>query len=441
MRCFIAFATLLAAAPLAAQDAPATLTFREALDIARQRNPVYRRALNAVETADLTANQRRGALLPRADASLSFRGNNTRSFTALDEFGEPVEGFVETTSSSASQSVFASVDLFNWANIQSWRAAQAETDASEASAAFQAAQLRTRVGVAYYDAVRAQQRITLEERRLEIAETQLEAIRELLRVAARQPTDVLGAEVDVATQEQELQRVRGEARKAMLSLQNELGVEGATDWALEEDFPPLFDPSGLDPDLLVEEASGSAPRVREAVARVDAADRSVGAARSARFPTVSLGGSVSRGDSRRDYAALFEMDPQNRALGFSISASLPLFSGLQTSAAIAQAEVRADDAREQLREARLQVGTEVRSALIDLENAHRAVELAERAHELAQQRLELGQEEYRQNSIDFTQLQTMVQQAAQAERSLLEARYNFLVARLTLEERVGRELR
>lgn len=430
-------AALLVAGGAAAQQA--ALSFNDALRIARERNPVYQRALNGIENAELTVISRRGALLPRASASLSFSGSNVRSFTAVNEFGEPVEGSVETTSSSASQGVSASVDIFNWGNIARWRAARAETDAAEAAASLQMAQLRTRVGRAYWEAVRAQQRIDLEERRLQVAQAQLEAIRELLRIAARQPTDVLGAEVDVAQQEQVVEQARGDARKALLTLRQELGVEGEVRWVLSTTFSPVFDPSTLDGAALVQEALRSAPQVLQSRARVEAAQANVTAARSARFPTLSVGGSLNRGDSRREYAALFELNPQNRSLGFSISASLPLFSGLQTSATVGQAAVQESNAREELREARLQVEREVLSALIDLENAERGVQLAERANTLAQQRLELGQEQYRLNSINFTELQTMIQQAAQAERSLLDARFNFAAALLTLEEKTGRE--
>lgn len=439
-RLILLTAALLVAGAASGQAGGPILTFDEALRVARDRNPSYLRAVNGIENAQLTAVQRRGALLPSVGSSLSFNGANSKVFTAVNDFGEPIEGSVESTSSSAGQGLSARMDVFNWANIARWRAARAETEAAQAAASQEGAQLRTRVGQAYWEAVRAQQRIDLEERRLEVAQAQLAAVRDLLRVAARQPTDVLGAEVDVAQQEQAVAQARGEARKAMLALRQEMGVEEDMTWTLATDFTPIFDPSTLDGATLVAEAQRSAPQVRQAGARVEAADAGIAAARSARYPTISVSGSFSRGLQARDYDALFELNPRNRSLSFQINASLPLFTGFQTSAQVGQAQVQADNAREDLRAARLQVERDVLSALIDLENAQRGVELAERANGLAQQRLELGQEQYRLNSISFTELQTMIQQAAQAERNLLDARFNFAVAVLTLEEKTGREL-
>jgi hypothetical protein len=83
----------------------------------------------------------------------------------------------------------------------------------------------------------------------------------------------------------------------------------------------------------------------------------------------------------------------------------------------------------------------VRSALIDLENAYAGVRLAERSAEIARERLRQGQQQYRLGRLqDYTALQQMIEAVAQQERIVTGASYNFSVALLTLEEKVGRRV-
>jgi len=438
-------AALAVASGAAAQDntQAGALTFDQALAYAREHNPVYLKAVNQVKDAEYGERVQRSGMLPSASVSLDFSGYSQRTLTGQNDFGQPVDRPTYTTfeSSSASQNFSLSLPILNLGALQQARAARARTDAQESVVASQRAQLRTTVGDAYFDAVRRRRSLALERRLLSTVRAQLDATRELLKVAAQQPTDVLGAEVQVAQQEQQVQAAQGEERKAMLVLAQRMGAEAGARFDPVSDFPAVFDPATLDADALVAEAQHSAPQVRQGIAQVEAADRAVGAARAARLPDLTLGGRASRSTSASGYRAIGDFSPPNRSLSFFLSASLPLFSGFRTSAQIGQAKVAADNAREDLRAARIQVETDVRSALIDLKNAYGSLQTAQRALDLARQRLEQGQELYRLNNITFTDLQLMFQQAAQSERDVVNAQYGFLVARLTLEEKIGHEVR
>lgn len=436
-------AALAVASGAAAQDSTqAELTFEAALAYAREHNPVYLKAVNQVADARYGETVQRSQMLPSADLGLSFYGNSRRTLTGENDFGQPVDRNTYTTfeSSSASQGISVTVPILNLGAIQQTRAARARTDAQRAAVALQRAQLRTTVGNAYYDVVRRRRGLAVERRLLATVQAQLAAARELLRVAAQQPTDVLGAEVQVAQEEQQVQAAQGEERKARLVLLQQLGAAADTQFTLISDFPPVFDPSTLDADVLVAEAQRSAPQVRQGLAQAEAADRGVSAARAARLPQLTLGGQATRNTNASGYSALGDFNPPNQSLTFYLDARLPLFSGFRTSAQIGQAKVAADNAREDLRAVRIQVETDVRSALIDLQNAYGSLQTAQRALDLAQQRLEQGQELYRLNNITFTDLQLMFQQAAQSERDVVNAQYGFLVARLTLEEKIGHEV-
>ncbi len=415
------------------------LTFEEAVELALENNPQYIRQLNQVTSSEHAERQSLGQMLPSLTAGLSFSGSTSRTRTAEDEWGRPISeaDFIQSTRSSASQGLSGNVSLFDLRSIRGYGAARSRTDAQVAATTLQAAILRTQVGSDYYEAVLRAELVTVEERGLATARETLAAIRALLRIAARQPTDVLGAELQVAQAEQSLQRARGAAQKAALQLMTRMGVPLDRDYDLASAFPPVFDPSGLDRDALLQGALVGNPRMAQHEATTRAANRSLGAARAARFPTLTGNYNYGRATSLPDYGAFREIMPENQSWGFGLSVGFPLFNRFQTSAQIGQADIEARNAAESLREARLELEREVRAALIDLDNAYTAVQLAERSAEIAREQLRQGQEQYRLNTLDYTGLQRMVEQVAGTEREVLQAYYSFAVALLTLEEKVG----
>ncbi|MFO7893298.1 MAG: TolC family protein [Longimicrobiales bacterium] len=432
-------------APLAAQEVGEELTFDAAVQLALENSPAFLRQLNAVESAEYSERSSFGsAFLPTVNAGLGFNGSTFRRKTAEDNFGNPIGGtdFIENTTSSASQSV--SLGGVNLLNIQSWRgygAARAQTDARVAAVELQAAQLRTAVGQAYWRAVQAEQLIAVEERQLESARQQLAAVRELLRVAARQPTDVLGAELQVAQAEQAVEQARGTARKERLLLKQTMGVALEREFELATSWPSVFDPAELNADVLVRRAIDQGPRLAQEEANVRAAERQLGVARAARYPTISASASWGRSTSAEDYDAFGDLNLPNQSWGFGFNVSLPVFTRFNTSSQVGQRGVDLQNARQTMREARLQLGREVRAALIDLESAYSTVQLAERSAEIAGERLRQGEELYRLGSIGYTELQRMFDDVANAERRVVSAYNQFASALLQLEEKVGGTVR
>ena len=439
---------LAAAAPLAAQQAQPEgepLSLEQALRIAEENNPQYRRTLTEVGTAEADVRRSRGAFFPTVALRLGASGNYSRAFTGQGQFGEPVvrDDPLESRSSFAQQSLSLSqITLFDGGQrLREARAATAGLAATQARVGAEQVRVRAEVTRRYWQAVRADRAIRLEEALLASARDRLEVTRALLRVGVRGPLDVLGAEVAVAEQEQALERARGEARTAQLDLRQAMGVIQGGWLRLTDDPPAPFDPAGLDADALVAGALDAHPRIaRTALAERQAGHR-VNAARSARWPRLSMGASVGRSQRFADYSGLLEPNPLDQSMGVSFDLTLPLFNGYQTSYQIQSARAARDAAREDARAERLALEREVRAALVDLDNAYRASVNADRTLGLNRQRLELAQEQYRLGALTLTDLTDAVERAARAERDALRARFDFAAALATLEERAGRPVR
>ena len=448
MRCaprMAAIAVLIGSAgPISAQHAPAVLTLDEALRIARSGNPEFLRTANDLEVAGSSVRSAWGGFLPNLNTNLNFSGSRSTTLTGEDFFGDPIESPEPVTSrrSSASQGISTQMTLFDGGTtLRNLQARRATYDGVSAQIQAAGIQLDARVSREYFQAVRAVRNITLEEYLLASARDRLERTEQLLRLAARNREDVLGARADVAQAEQNVERARGDADKTRLTLAATLGMQPTTSISVDTVLPPVFDPADLDVEALVAGALASSPVVRQRESALRAAKYGASAARARRLPSISASAGYNRGMSAAGYGAFGEFNPgENYGFSFGVGVSLPLFSRFQTSDAIAQASAGAVDADHDLRAARLTVERDVRAAIIDLDNAYRSLQLAEEQVDLNRERQELTQERYRLGGSDFTTLQNVIDRTAQAERQALEALFGFINARISLEEKLGHRL-
>ncbi|MFW6202415.1 MAG: TolC family protein [Gemmatimonadota bacterium] len=434
-----------------AQDAPAAsaaaddgvLTLEEALRLARANNPAVRRAANEVERASAGERRGWGAYLPQLSGTLSFGEGEITSTTATDDFGEPVtrENPLTSASASAFGQLDASLVLFDgFRRLNQLQAARAGSRAAVAGLDVESVRIEAEVRRRYYGAIGARRFIELEERLLAAAEERFDATQAMVDAGRRPPQDALGAEVEVARQQIELDRARGDLINRKVLLAEVIGLDGSVEFEVEGDFPPLFDPSTLDAEALIATALEIHPRVRRGREALGQAENRADAARALRWPSIRLGASLNRNISVAERAQIPDF-PWNQRFSVGLSASVPIFSGFQTSEQIANASAARANARESLREARLAVEREVRIALTNIANAYQAVQLAERAAELSRERLDVAQEGFRRGVVDFTALQQLIDRTAQTERAAVSARMNWAEALTSLDAAVGRRVR
>lgn len=433
-----------AAAQAAAQEAPPDpLHPTDAVAYARDHSPAYRQLLNDAEVARARTRAAWGAFLPTLSLSAGTGAGTSTVVTGEDDAGQPIRLAepLDFTSSSSSQSVGMSMMLFDGGgSFQELAAERAAADATRARIDEGALALDARVLTLYWQAVQRARAIGVEQALLDAAHERLDAIERMVAIAAAGPEDVLGAEVDVASAELALERARGAAQRGRLALLEAMGAPLDAQPTLAGEPPAPVDPATLDAAALVARALAAHPTLLAVQASAEAAEQSLDAARAGYWPRISGSARFGRSIGLSSYEALFEPDPQNRSLGFDLSVSLPIFQGFRTQLATEQAAAARDDARADVRAGRLAVEGRVRTALSDLQYAWRALEVAERVARLSADRLMMAQERYRIGALDFTQLQSVVERAAQAERDALDARFAYAIARVALEEAVGGEL-
>ncbi len=432
-------AALSAAAPLGAQT-PRVLSLEDALELARRNNPVLRQAMNELELTPAGMRAAWGAFLPRLTLNLATSVTLNRRLQAEDFFGNPVANpNVEwATTSSSNQVLSADFALFEGlARFHRQGAERALGLARERSVQAELTDAYARVASSFHETVRQSDLLELELAILEGKRLDFESARRLFELAVGTRVDVLAAELEVQQQERAVRQAENEHAKALLGLRAEIGAETG-EFTTRGVLSDPFDPAALREDALLGRALETSPRLRQREAEADADRASLGAQRSGRWPTVRLGATFYQSAYGQEYAAAFKpFAKDSRYASARLSFSLPVFTGFAAERGIAEARVRLANAEERMRQTRMEVERDVRSRLIDLHGAWEIYRLAERSSEIAEERLRLAREEYRLAARDFSELQSAIEEAAVERRAAINARFEFVAARIALEQVVG----
>jgi outer membrane protein len=442
----MAFAALLVAGHSMAQEAQ-VLTLEQALEIAEARNPAFRQANNRVQ---LNGTEMRTTwldqILPRANVTLfntSFTGNHQGK--ATDNLGYPIDNpdAAWVYFSSTRQALDVSWRIQGASLFQAFRRQRITNRERNVARDRAFTEMDVSVRRLFMDALEQRELMLAEEELVAAREVDREVAERLFSLALRTRVDVLNAELAIEQQALARQQQRALFERAKLTLRTELGDDELGDFILADEPLPIFDPSALDADELVERALGVNPDLRQREVAVESARLGVAENRNSWWPTVDLGMRVSRVAQTQETAALFDVSfDEDLDSNFYIQLSVPMFNSYaQNRQSMHRAEVDLDNAREVQREARLQVEETVRGAVLELDNQWESLRLAERSAEIAREALRLAREEYRIGARTFEDLRQGIDQEADTRRQVIQARHQFVDALLSLEEAVGAEIR
>ncbi len=438
-----AHACVFGSAKLGAQAAPETLTLEEALSLAAQHNPAYQQAANDGSLAGPQARQAWGAFLP--DLSVSFNTGQSfrREKTAVDFFGQPIENPITSivSSSSSSQGLSMSFGILEGGRrFHDVALARAQAAVSTKTAESRLNTVLAEVHREYLAAQRQQSRLMVEEELLAAREQDVELARQRYELAAIGRSDLLGAQLDLRSQQLLVARGRAELDGAILNLRAAIGDPGLGAFAVEQEQPELFDPALLDIEALVQSALESAPRILAAQAATRQQQAVVRQATSGRLPTIRISAGASRSQYGKDRSAIFAFNPDDFNGYASLSVSVPVFDGFRTSYQIAQARVALRNAGEQIREAELDIERQIRLRHLQLATIWEDVREKRLRLEIAAERLEIVQEEYRLAVKSVEDLRAAVREHSAALRDEADQRYEFALGLLQLyevAERIG----
>jgi outer membrane protein len=394
----------LAPAQEPSEPAVRTLTLREAMALAFDRNLALARARVEVSAAEANRRLYRSAVLPR----LSVNGSVVRN-SAEVSFGPPDD--VRTILPLVNWDVRVNVSqpLFaGFRDLKAYRQSKLGIDSAREGVRFQSDQVLLEGARQFLLALQAEALIDVESRNLELAQRRREQATALFEAGETTQVDVLRAEADIKAAERRVVEAERSREVAVSELRIAL--------ALDEDLA-LVPPAGgaravplvpAAPELL-SQAFQARPEVRQAEYSLESAKLEVEKQRGAYYPVVTADAGYVR------QATTFP----SQSYGFgAIRVTVPLYQGGEIGARVAIAEERENQANLVLEEARRVVREDVRMALVDLGASRTNLALAEQQLQSAEAEYAQTSELYRNQELTSLDLQTSESALTAARRGV-----------------------
>lgn len=441
-----------------------TLTLEQAVVLALEHNRELADARLGLRAAQGQVREAWGEVMPSLDAVASYTRNLSvptnflpRIFFDPDADPDelvPVKFGADNTWSfqlRASQPLFRASAFLGVGAADSYESLQAEAVRGRAAA------VATRVRVAYYDVLLADEGARLNENTVRRIRQSLEETQAMHRAGLASDYDVLRLQVELANVEPNLRRAHDAAAAARRALAIEVGVEALDSvnvvGALADfDFsqPVASSSPGLhlaalrteavdDAQEAIETALANRSDVRQARLTERLRQTEVRVERAEYLPTVSLFGSYSINAQNNGDPSFFGGSDEFRSYGrqVGIEVSLPLFSGFQRPARLQQKEAALEQSRVGGRLLRDQVEHEVRTLLAQVEEARERGAAQQLAREQAQRGYEIASVQYREGISSPLELTDAEVALRQSEFNYAQAVYDYLTARARLDEALG----
>ena len=409
------------------------ISLSEAIRLAQQNSPEALQAEGQERTSRAARVSAIGAIMPSATLSaghvVQFGGGQTR----VNQNGEQVTVTQKPVNSTGFSS---NITLFDGGQrLYNLRMAKSEIEAAEAN----------RVAVKYNVALQVKQQYYAVLAALESEEA---AQLQMAQASEQFKVSIAKVRAGVATRSDSLRGVIqvGNAQLALITAQSSKEAADASLTRLVgSEVPVTADPSSIQENMakLPDSAELAAlalkgPAVDQAQASLDAAKESRKASKATYLP--SLSASYSRSGSGTDPRFGLGNDPFSYNGRLSFSLSYPLFNNFQREEQVVRAKVAEVNARAALRDTELGAQESLTQNIGALRSASQRVAVQVASVAAAEEDVRVQQQRYNIGASTLLDLITSQAALAQAQQSLIQARYDYRIARAQLEALIGRDL-
>ena len=284
------------------------------------------------------------------------------------------------------------------------------------------------VGVLYLDVLTAASRVQTAEAQVQTAQALQNQAADLRRTGVSAGIDVLRAQVELQTRQQELIAARNALAKQDLVLARAIGLPLDQVFRLADTVPyEAADAPGLDDALKT--ALATRADFQSAQARVSKAEEQRRAATAQRLPSLS---------ANADYGVIGPTPGQTHGT-FTASAALrvPIFTGNKAHGDELVAQGELDRSRQQLENLRAQIEQDVRTVFLDLRAAADQVAVARSNVDLAQQTLAQSRDRFGAGVSDNIEIVQAQESLARANESYISSLHDYNLARMQLARATG----
>jgi outer membrane protein len=413
----------LSAMSLAAQQAPRTITFDEAVTIALHRHTGVLQAENAMAADEATVRQEKLGFLP--DLRLSVSGSNSLG----RNFDTGSGRVVDETSQSLNTGISTSVTLFDgFRNVADLRRAELGAKASEQTLERAKQTAVFSVASNFLALVTAKEQLGVQRQSLAALQTQEKQVQTFVQAGIRPISDLYQQQASVAATRTNVVEAERALELAKVDLMQTLQLDpGAT-----YDFvAPTVDDSAAvgrtyQLDSLLARAIVRRADLDAGESEVAAATQGVRAAQAGKLPTITLSGGYNTGYSSAAELPIRDQLDQRRGGSLSLGVSIPLFDRGNASVATQQARLQESNARLALTQQKQEIALQVRRAYLDHAAAQQRLVAADAQRKAADQALAAVRERYRVGAATLVELTQAQAGATQAASATVNARYTLV---------------
>ncbi|HEY9155795.1 MAG TPA: TolC family protein [Opitutaceae bacterium] len=435
MKTYALVSLLLAwAAPLAAQTPSAStpLTLSQVLDEALAHYPSIEAARARIDAGRARTWQTQAARLPQVSAQASYSFVDPLSYVDFPTPSGSVRVY-EQTQNNYDVGLKVRQLVTDFGRTSALVAASRTGELSNQDAL---EQIRMEVG---YQAIGYYYSVVLLQASVSVADEEIRALREALRISEQRQQagtvthfDVLTTKVRLANAENRRTDTLAALQRQEAKLRQLLGRRDANDVVVQNGFPAGANTPAR--DALVTEALSQRPDLLAARHAEKSREQLLDAADRGDRPTVNA---ALSGGTRDGYAP--SLNAAKAYVDATVALNVPIFTGhrVEGERREARAELRA--AHERMMESQREAVSEIDSALADVAASSARLENADTLVAQAQEALTLAQSRYERGVITNFELLDAQSAARAAELSRIQARYDRVLADEALSHAVGRK--
>ena len=417
---------------------PSTLSRQQAVQIALSENPTLAAARSQIEIAEQRVVQGRAGFLPRLNVSEGFQRTNnptqvfssklnqevfTASDFAIDRLNQPNAINDYATNVTATWPIYDGGQSWH-----GWQQAKLGQDASACAFERSRQQVIARTTGAYAGVLLALENIAVVEAALETARANLAVAGDRYDSGMAVKSDLLQAQVRLSDLEQQKLMVESQIEVARSMLNAVMGVPDPLRFELTDRLETSQTMEGsLESWLSI--SQDRRLDLKELNAREAMAKEEIQKAKAAYLPSLDLIGNY------QIHTEDFDGSADNYSVGAVVS--LNIFSGLETSAKVSEAQAGLRQVQALRRQTQSQVALEVRQTYAQTASAFQRIDVARQMVVQAEESLRIVANRYAEGLLTIVDLLTAEITLQQARMTLAQALHDYSIGKTNLRLAAG----
>lgn len=397
-----------------------TLTLERCIEIALKNQPNIVAAMNAIKVNESRIGQAKANYYPQIDWSSRYlRISSTTSDTSLLRRENADNNY--QSSLTLTQNLYDFEKTATQVKIQRLNLDSSRSDLENVSS-----QTVFSVKQAFFAVLQALRNRDVAVETVQQFQHHLDQAKGFFEVGVKPKFDVTKAEVDLSNAKLNLIKMENTLRISKVNLNNALGLPGAPEYDLLDDFGFQKYDAGFE-DVL-KRAYTDRPDLQSLRVKREAAESTIELQKKGYYPTLS--GSAGYGFSGQDF-------PIQEAWNVGAALTFPLFSGLSTKYQIEEARANLDILKANEESLRQAIYLDLKQAYLNLQQAGESISATELTVRQAHENLDLANGRYAAGVGNPIEVTDALVSLANSKTAYIAAIYDYKVARASLEKAMG----